>query len=118
MPRRIVSKYGRSDEAHDIIELKDKPEHEFDGEYVICPYCGTQMGDCWEWVTESSKTDTCEECGGEYRYYAETYTTYYTDPVTPPPNPHEREVLDHPADWSRDVIRSTTMADNGATLRR
>ena len=52
-----------------------------DGEYVICPYCGEKYGDCWEWVTDSDKTRECDECGKEFRYWAEYSVTYYSKKV-------------------------------------
>lgn len=91
MPRRIRTRYG---DRTEILELNDDPVIENDPVYVICPYCGSQKGDCWEWVKEYPVTDECEECGGTYTYHAEYDVTYYTKPETPPPNPHEREITE------------------------
>jgi hypothetical protein len=67
------------------IKLNAEPQIEYSYEYVICPYCDERSGDCWEWVTEQKNTQTCEVCGGQYAYWAEYSATYYTEPVTPPP---------------------------------
>jgi hypothetical protein len=57
---------------------------EYDSEYVICPMCGYQQGDCWEWVGEDETVDKCPGCGGTIAYYAHYAVTYYTKAVAPP----------------------------------
>lgn len=50
-----------------------------DPNYVICPHCGTQMGDCWEWVRAEPLTDNCSTCGDRFTYWAVYDVTYYAE---------------------------------------
>ncbi len=35
-----------------------------DENHVICPHCGAEHGDAWEWCTSEMPFDTtCDECG-------------------------------------------------------
>jgi hypothetical protein len=46
-------------------------------EYVICPHCNAQHGDCWEWAkNERPETMMCSECSKEFRYWAEFDVQY------------------------------------------
>lgn len=56
-------------------------EGQSDDEYVICPYCEAKSGDCWEWVTGQEQTMKCDECGKEFRYWAEYDVTYNTESI-------------------------------------
>ena len=60
-----------------------EPESTRDGQYVICPYCGDQRGDCWEWVDETVRQDKCPNCGKEYQYWAEMSIDYIAQPLAP-----------------------------------
>ena len=58
----------------------------FDAEYVICPYCGEQHGDCWEWVTDDIRDCECqnEKCQKTFKCYAEWEVTYIGIPMENP----------------------------------
>lgn len=52
-----------------------------DGEYSICPYCESKMGDCWEWLKDETPQDIeCEKCGKEYVGWAEHDVQYISRP--------------------------------------
>lgn len=63
------------------------PESTHHGQYVICPWCKAEHGDCWEWVTDRPSEMTCEGCGGTFAYWADYDVTYSANPRTPPPPP-------------------------------
>lgn len=75
---RISEKTSRKEELRELIAGAQPSRYIFDGEYVICPHCGNQMGDCWEWVTEDYTEETCEVCGGRFGYWAEYSVSYCT----------------------------------------
>lgn len=78
-PAEKRSTYLDSDRAK---EFRAKtPGMQYDDEWIICPHCGIESGDCWEWVKEHAEEETCGECGGRYRYWAEYSVTYYTSPI-------------------------------------
>lgn len=61
------------------------PEDQYSDEYVICPYCKKQHGDCWEWVKGKEPVlMKCDDCGGTFVYYAHYSVTYTAKPQTPP----------------------------------
>jgi uncharacterized Zn finger protein len=62
----------------EIIEAK--PTTQWDSYYVVCPYCGAQHGDCFEWVKETADEMDCDECGKRFSYYAEYHVTYISKP--------------------------------------
>jgi hypothetical protein len=64
--------------------INPNPRSEYDDSYVICPYCGEQYGDCWEWVKEHENEMICEECGGVFTHYVEHSASYITRPLTAP----------------------------------
>ena len=48
-----------------------------DGYWTICPYCGYQHGDCWEWnASESTRNFTCNGCEREFKTWAEYSVEY------------------------------------------
>ena len=58
-----------------------------DDEYVICPHCGAESGDAWEWCGSSDpKVFRCDDCGQQYQAWAEYSVQYVTTtnlPTTP-----------------------------------
>lgn len=58
--------------------------YEMSGEFVICPGCGCQQGDCREWVTDKIGNDNCPNCGSFLAFWAEHSVTYYTKLVLLP----------------------------------
>jgi DNA-directed RNA polymerase subunit RPC12/RpoP len=50
-----------------------------DGEYAVCPYCGYKHGDCWEWMDMYPEIYNCDNCGKQYKAYAEYEVTYVTE---------------------------------------
>ncbi len=61
-----------------------KPNTQADAEYVICPWCKTKSGDCWEWVRNHPSDMKCDNCGGTFKYWAEYSATYYAEPDKAP----------------------------------
>lgn len=53
-----------------------KIEHQYTDE-VVCPWCGRESGDCWEW-TENDGEMKCDECGKEFSYEKDITVTYST----------------------------------------
>ncbi|MCK4997137.1 hypothetical protein KAS08_02440 [Candidatus Pacearchaeota archaeon] len=51
-------------------------EHEYTDE-VVCPWCGCEYGDCWEWA-EYSDEMKCDECGKEFSYEKDVTVKYST----------------------------------------
>lgn len=48
-------------------------------EYVVCPYCGYEHGDAFEWAapeTEGGLAE-CDECGRMFVFWAEHEVTYH-----------------------------------------
>ena len=58
---------------------------QMDHEYVICPHCGEQHGDCWEWVDERPALEECQnpECGKKFIAWAEHDVTYHAKKAPP-----------------------------------
>ena len=69
----------------------ENPHSQWDDEYVVCPYCSEQYGDCWEWVRDYAAEMTCDNCGGVFTHEAEYTATYITHPVRPPPEQTDDE---------------------------
>ncbi len=51
-------------------------EHEYTEE-VVCPWCGHEHGDSWEW-TSNSDDMKCDECGKEFGYEKDITVKYCT----------------------------------------
>lgn len=48
------------------------------GEAVVCPYCGEQHGDAWEWAQdENGDRMECQECKRIFFYWADFDITYH-----------------------------------------
>lgn len=47
---------------------------------IVCPYCGYEHSNSWEYNSDSSKID-CEECGKEFCYDRDYTVTYCTSKV-------------------------------------
>jgi len=54
-------------------------EHRNENE-IICPYCGWEDQDSWEF-TEESGTDTCASCDKEFNVFREVSVTYSTSRI-------------------------------------
>lgn len=58
------------------------PENTTDGSYVVCPYCGTHHGDCFEWCnTETPQETECSGCGRKFKCWAEYSVLYCAERV-------------------------------------
>jgi len=44
---------------------------------VVCPWCGNEYRDCWEW-TENSDEMKCDECGKVFEYEKDVTVKYDT----------------------------------------
>lgn len=51
-------------------------EHEYTDD-IVCPWCGYEYGDCWEW-TDHDDEIKCDECGKEFCYNKDVTVTYST----------------------------------------
>lgn len=72
--------YLASERAREF--LSNTPMCEDSQEYVICPHCGAEYGDCWEWVKNQYPEEMkCEYCGNLFEYFVEYSATYYTKPI-------------------------------------
>lgn len=60
---------------------KFEPGGQSDSYVAICPYCGEQHGDCWDWVTEDGHCTECAACEREYWVEAYVDITYLTKPL-------------------------------------
>jgi len=71
------------DKARKILEDNPqfRPGDQFDSCYAICPYCGSAIGDCQDWVSQDPDISECFRCGKKYRVWAEYSVDYYTEPV-------------------------------------
>ena len=48
-----------------------------DDEWVVCPFCQHQMGDCFDWCkSEDPQRTTCDRCGEEFICWAEYDVQY------------------------------------------
>ena len=64
------------------------------GEYVVCPFCGYQHGDAWEWCkSKNTARMNCEGCGREFFYWAEVDVQYVSKRPTPEVTAKLREIL-------------------------
>lgn len=53
-----------------------------DEEWVVCPHCGYQHGDGWEWCSpEEPKETTCNGCGARFECWAEHSVEYVSRPL-------------------------------------
>ena len=51
---------------------------------IICPYCGHEMDECDSCELASRNecgTDTCDECGRDYEWYAEVSVEFSTHKI-------------------------------------
>jgi hypothetical protein len=51
--------------------------HTTDSEFIICPHCGEQMGDCWEWVHDEPTENECSYCNKKIVVWAEYSVDYH-----------------------------------------
>jgi len=61
---------AKSDPAPEI-------DHEWTGE-VVCPYCGAEQGDSWEWASDAGE-EVCGMCENTFTYerdFSVTYVSY------------------------------------------
>lgn len=73
-------------------EMDWEPTDEMtDGQYAICPLCGCQHGDCFEWLTDEMcpVKFTCRDCGAQLEGSVSYDVSYSTTVVTPPTNRSE-----------------------------
>jgi hypothetical protein len=75
-----------------MVDIVRNPYSQWDENYIICPYCGEQYGDCVEWVREYPSEMTCEVCDGVFTYESDIRVTYIARPVRPPPEDDEEIV--------------------------
>lgn len=55
-----------------------------DDEYVICPHCGHEHGDAWEWCAQPEpKLTWCNRCEKPFQAWAEYEVRYVTTTQLP-----------------------------------
>lgn len=47
----------------------------------ICPYCGEEQGDSWEYAEENQSEHDCDSCGETFNCWAVHDVTYYAEPI-------------------------------------
>lgn len=56
-------------------------------EYVICPHCGHEHGDAWEWCKSGTPQEVrCDACGQAFSAWAEYEVQYVTSAARAPIN--------------------------------
>lgn len=66
-----------------MVEIRVK-NFEEDTDYrddIICPYCGCEYGDCWEWGEDGEYK--CDDCGNKFTYTRNTSVDYTTERILP-----------------------------------
>ena len=54
-----------------------------DGCNVVCPYCGYEHGDAWEWCpSDIPKEEPCDGCGKTFKCWAEYDVQYIAEEMT------------------------------------
>lgn len=49
-------------------------------EYVVCPYCSEEHGDCAEWAMEETvRKMNCQQCDSEFEYWAQFDVMFLTN---------------------------------------
>jgi predicted RNA-binding Zn-ribbon protein involved in translation (DUF1610 family) len=65
--------------------MDKKVEHEYTQE-IVCPFCGTIYGDCWELCPDEKLVEIdCDECGEMFFARADYDVTYVTSKPTKKP---------------------------------
>ena len=62
-------------------------DHNYTDE-VVCPYCGAEMADSWEYPDDGK--ETCWNCGKEFHYQREVEAHYWTHKL----NDEGKEIYD------------------------
>lgn len=57
-------------------------DHEYRTDCFVCPYCGYEFDECWDWPNDGHTK--CYECDKEFRYSQDTETYYSTEQVPQP----------------------------------
>lgn len=57
-----------------MAKIRGEIDHEYTTN-VVCPWCGHEFSDCFEWP-DSDDGDDCTECGKRYSYYREVSISY------------------------------------------
>lgn len=58
--------------------MSEDIDHEYTDE-VVCPYCGYEFSDSWEFKQDSYKSLDCDECGEEFSMEREVTVSYSTE---------------------------------------
>ena len=58
----------------------EDPEEQYGTDNIICPYCGYENEDSWEY-NESDEHYECHNCGSYFSYKREVSVNYYSSPV-------------------------------------
>lgn len=60
--------------------MNEKIDHENTDE-IVCPYCGHEHSDCWEWENDEGKIE-CDECDKVFNYCRNHSVDYNTSRIT------------------------------------
>ena len=60
--------------------MSDRAERHCEDD-IVCPYCGREYEDSWEWGDghEGGDIEECDECGKKFHWYRRLSVSYNTD---------------------------------------
>ncbi len=76
-------------------------EHEYTDE-IVCPYCGNEYSDSWEYEEEGSKIE-CDSCNRKFNYTRNTSVSYTTSKL----DCKEQEGKEHQYEYSHPHLTTT-----------
>ena len=50
---------------------------------IVCPWCGAEDRDSWEYREDSADDEYCDECGNTFKWERHTQVTYTSERVQP-----------------------------------
>ena len=71
--------------ANEIQTTTYDPKPRFSDTYVVCPWCGHEHGDAWEWASKRTET-RCDRCDNMFTVdpdYSVTYHSFVTGKEQP-----------------------------------
>jgi len=46
---------------------------------IVCPYCGCEFGDSWEYNDQNNQVISCQDCSKKFKLYVNFQVDYSTD---------------------------------------
>jgi hypothetical protein len=56
--------------------MSEKPASQRSATLAICPWCGHEHGDCWEWVKDRPEQTRCDSCDNMFTVEADYSVSY------------------------------------------